>query len=563
MKKLFFITCLLISYNFIFSQTELAPNKFLIRFTDKNNCGYSISRPEKFLSQRAIDRRQKQNIIIDNYDLPVNSEYILKVKNTGVKILNKSKWFNSVVIETSNLDTLNKIMNFSFVKNDEFKPITKIKKQNKSFFDNEFYKGALSTSCVKATNDEHYNYGLANNQIEMINGKDLHDKNYRGQGMNIAIIDAGFINTENLKVFDSLWHNNQILGEHNFVEKDSTVFARHTHGTMVLSTIGGNIPGKFIGTAPKANFWLLLSEDANSEYLIEEYNWASAAEFADSVGADIINSSLAYSIFNAPSQNHNYSDMDGKTTPVTQAANIAASKGIIIVNSAGNEGNNSWKYICAPADADKILCVGAVDSAGNYASFSSIGPTYDGRTKPDIVAQGKNAAVANAYGGYWTNANGTSFSSPIIAGMCACLWQAHPLFSNMEIIDAIIKSADNYQFPDNFLGYGIPDFSAADKYLSEIEKNMKKDFCVNIFPNPFIDIINMTLYSFKNQKAVLSVFDITGRKVFLHRNINLNFGYNKLSVNALKNIAKGFYFVKISTENNTIVEKIIKCNAND
>lgn len=558
MKKFFLIFWLLLFYTCVFSQKELAPNKYLIRFTDKNNSEYSIREPEKFLSQRAISRRQKQNIVIDDYDLPLNAEYILKVKNEGVKILTTSKWFNSIVIETNDIEKLTEIMKFSFVKNDNFQPIDRIYKQTKTFFKNEFYKDVFYKKNSKSSKTNFYDYGIANNQIEMLNGKVLHEKNFRGQEMIIAIIDAGFINADKIEIFDSIRKNNQIIGEYNFVEKDSSVYSGHTHGTMVLSTMAGNISGTFVGTAPKANYLLLRSEDGNSEYLIEEYNWASAAEFADSVGADIINSSLGYSIFNAQWQNHNYSDLDGKTTPISIAANLAAAKGIIVVNSAGNEGASSWKYISAPADAENILSVGAVDAYGNYANFSSIGPTADGRTKPDIVAQGKNAAVANAYGTYWDNANGTSFSSPIMAGMCACLWQAHPRFSNIEIIDAIIKSADNYAYPDNYLGNGIPDFSVADKALYEFEKKMKKDFCDKIFPNPFYENIYLNIYSIKNQNAEIEVFDIAGRKVFSSKNINLVSGYNNISIKNLNNMTKGFYLFKINTENNSIIEKVIK-----
>ena len=281
--------------------------------------------------------------------------------------------------------------------------------------------------------------------------------------MQIAVIDAGFINADILPAFDSLWINNQILGQRDFVDGDNWVLDAHTHGMVILSILGANLPNELMGSAPKANYWLLRSEDAGSEYRIEEENWVSAAEFADSAGVDVINTSLGYSTFDDTLQNYNYKDMDGRTTRISRGAVKAASKGILVVVSAGNERNKLWKYITAPADADSILAVGAVDEFGTLASFSSVGPSSDGRIKPDVAAQGVGT-VAQGLGGL-IGCNGTSCSSPVIAGLAACLWQANKQMSNVEIIEMIKQSSSQYQNPDTLTGYGLPNFANA---LSQI-----------------------------------------------------------------------------------------------
>ncbi|MFC2086529.1 S8 family serine peptidase, partial [Bacteroidota bacterium] len=239
--------------------------------------------------------------------------------------------------------------------------------------------------------------------------------------------DAGFLNTNSLNAFDSAWVNNQILGGWDFVDNTPIEYSKHYHGSAVFSTIGANIPGIFVGTAPKASFWLLRSEDGNSEFRIEEEFWIAAAEFADSAGADVLNTSLGYSVFDYEWQNYSNNDLDGKTARISIASTIAARKGMMVVTSAGNSGNNvGWNFlITAPADADSILTIGAVNPLGNYVSFSSQGPTFDGRVKPNVVAQGYETAVQISDEEIVLG-SGTSFSSPIIAGMTACLWQAVP-----------------------------------------------------------------------------------------------------------------------------------------
>ncbi|MEZ5083449.1 MAG: S8 family serine peptidase [Bacteroidales bacterium] len=450
---------------------QVAPDKYWVKFTDKNNSPFSIENPGAFLSQKAIDRRTNQGIEIVENDLPVNQTYITAVANTGATILNVSKWFNSVTVYTEDPSVITAINALAFVSSVQKisnSSLEQGKKSKKPFFDNETINEKPVVNTMKGTSSgQSFDYGSAYNQINMLNGIALHDLGFDGTGMTIAILDAGFTNTDILSAFDSLWLNNQILGYKDFANPlNPNIFSSHTHGTSVLSTMGANLPGEMVGTAPRANYWLLRSEDGGSEYIIEELNWASAAEFADSVGADIINSSLGYNVYDDPTQSHTWEDLDGNTAPVTIAADLAASKGILVVNSAGNEGNNSWQYVNTPADGDSVFSIGAVTGAGNYASFSSIGPTYDGRIRPNVVAQGSGSTIISAYSGDVVTGSGTSFSSPITAGMVACLWQAHPDKNNTEIMAAIEESGSLADNPTMLLGYGIPDYFAAHTLLS-------------------------------------------------------------------------------------------------
>ena len=326
----------LIAFLFI-SLISQAQDKYVVRFTDKTNSPYSISNPQAFLSQKAIDRRNNQNIAIDLTDIPVNDTYIQGVMNAGATVLNRSKWFNSVTIQTNNPSVLTAINMLPYVQSTT--NIGRLAFNNSSH--NKFGEETiepLQTPAITSQRTMTINYGNGTNQATMININALHDLGFTGQGMTIAVIDAGFQDADIMPCFDSLRVNNQILGTWDFVDHELNVYDNNYHGAAVLSCMGANVPGDLVGTAPGANYWLLRSEEAATEYIIEEYNWASAAEFADSVGTDVINSSLGYTDFDDPAQNHTYADMDGNTAPCTIAADMAASKGILVVNSAGNSG---------------------------------------------------------------------------------------------------------------------------------------------------------------------------------------------------------------------------------
>src|ERR1700741_396974 len=436
MKRIYIFTlAALVCCTGLISQT---PTKYWVKLTDKNGSPYSISNPSAYLSQRAINRRINQAIGVNSTDLPVNPSYISQIAATGATVLKTSKWLNAVVINAGNATILNAVNALPFVQSTS--PVAMHKRSP----DPVDASKSNEAASAKTVNTSSYNYGGSFNQVDMLNGVCMHDQGYDGKNMLIAVLDAGFLNANTLNVFDSLWANNQIIGTRDFVVGDTMVFEDFNHGSSVLSCMGGYVPGQLVGTAPKSKYWLCRTEDANSELIIEEDNWVKGAEFADSVGADLINSSLGYTTFDITSQNHVYADLTGRVSVASQAATMAARKGMIVCNSAGNDGALSWQYIGVPPDADSILTVGSVDGSGNYSSFSSIGPTADGRIKPDVSAKGSGTTVVSASSGNITTSSGTSFSSPVLCGMVSCLWQANPTKTNMEIITAIKQSASQY-----------------------------------------------------------------------------------------------------------------------
>lgn len=572
MKRVIFLFSLLIIINAGFSQSAGFLFKYRISFKDKNNSPYSVSNPSAFLTQKAINRRQNQGIAINQLDIPVNYFYIDSIRNLGINIINQSRWFNSVIVSMTDTSALSTVRNYSFVKNVEL--VISLNKKKKTSNNNTnalksiYFSPKQLQNKYTANNKEFVenvdfvalksmDYGMAFLQINMLQGISLHNQGYMGQGMTIAVLDAGFYQVDAMNVFDSLWLNGQILGTRDFVMPGNNVFNESTHGMMVLSTMGANIQGQMVGTAPKANYWLLRTEDATSENLIEEDNWAAGAEFADSIGVDLINSSLGYTTFDDAAMSHSYQDMDGRTARVSQAATIAARKGILVVNSAGNSGGGWWKYIGAPADADSIITVGAVNNMGNYAAFSSIGPSYDNRIKPTVAALGEGSVIAT--GGGVSTGNGTSFASPIICGMTACLWQAFPQKTNQDIIEAIRLSASQYNTPDSLLGYGIPNYPVAAILLSGNNiYNFDRDNSFNVFPNPFNDILYIAYNSLDSQNVRVEIFNLKGERLFAVNDIPRHMGYNSITINNLSGLTNGIYIVRITSGNKTSTQKVLK-----
>jgi len=553
---LFLLAFVLIFPMLTFSQ--VSPDHYLINFKDKKGSKYSISKPQEFLSQRAIDRRVRYKIPIDEKDLPVNQNYLDGLKALGLQIVNVSKWTNSVTVYSTDsllMDTIQKRL--PYIKSLGFK---KVKRElanknlvNKSSI-NKF--GIQSVDSVVAVK-----YGPSFNQIKIHNGQLLHQEGFQGQGMQIAILDGGFYHVDKLPAFDSIRINKQILGTRDFVKDGKLIYEAADHGMKVLSTMAGNIPNQLLGTAPKAKYWLLRSEQTESEFLIEEHNWIAAAEFADSVGVDVINSSLGYNLFDDSTENHSYSEMDGNTALVTIGADIAASKGILVVNSAGNEGNDAWHFMTAPADADSILAVGAITYDRRLAYFSSLGPTSDSRIKPDVCAIGLSPVVSSTSGGI-TYSSGTSFSSPIMAGLVTCLWQAHRDLNNMEIIDLVRRSSDRYNNPDNSFGYGIPDIYAAhlfEKTSGSIEMPIKG--WINAFPNPFkdefyVEFLSQIIHVPYNLR--IQLFNIQG-KVLRDKQLNgLNNNFSFNIIDDVSDIASGVYVLRLTTGNLSFEKKLIK-----
>jgi len=430
----------------------------LVEFTDKIGTPYSVFNPEEFLSAKAIDRRERMGIAIDEDDLPITPSYISEVLSKGVEFHNKSKWLNALAIHTGDTNKLKEIALLPFVKS--VKPLGKFRNVRKPNPSSRIPKVNTNRHV-----DSYYGHGL--NQIKMLGGDALHDLGYTGKGVHVAVFDGGFKYVYRMPVFDSMRHHDRLLGTHDFVEGDNYVYEASSHGTNVLSTMASKSPHLLVGTAPDASYYLFKTEDVKGEFRTEEINWVAAIERADSVGVDVINSSLGYTAFNDTTMSYDYEDMNGKTAYISRGAQIGTEKGILVVNSAGNEGGGKWHYIGAPADAPGVLSIAAVRGDGKRAGFSSWGPTSDGRTKPDIAAQGLGTVVADMYKYKVGRSSGTSFSSPVMAGMVASLKQAFPNKTAEEIKTAIKRSANQANNPDESLGYGIPNYLVAYLFLSE------------------------------------------------------------------------------------------------
>jgi serine protease AprX len=442
-------------------ETKGQRTKHVVFFTNKNETTYSISQPSAYLSARAIARRTKYAIAIDSTDLPVVEKYIDSVRLAGsVTILGCLRWMNAVIIQTSDAAALTKINTFPFVKKRDSIAYRKIsgKLINKEPYNVTAY--SFNNQRQQKLLADSLNYGNTATQIKIHNGDFLHNIGARGQGMHVAFLDGGYFGYLSNPFFDSVRIQNRILATRDFVLNETSVNEDNAHGMMCFSIVAGNIPGTYVGSAPYASFYLLRTEDTGSEQLIEEYNWGSGAEYADSAGVDVISSSIGYSEFDDPAYDHSYADMNGNTTIVTRYADLAAKKGMLVVNSAGNEGNKAWKYIVAPADGDSVLSVGAVNSVGAIANFSSFGPTSDGQIKPDVVSVGQGTFLSTNAGTVGTN-SGTSFSGPNMAGLATCLWQLFPEFNSYKIIETLRRSADRFSAPHEQYGYGLPDMKKA------------------------------------------------------------------------------------------------------
>jgi len=440
------------------------PTRYVIKFKNKGNNPFSLSAPQNFLSAKSIARRARYSIPFDSTDLPVTPAYIDSLRAVpGVTVLNASKWLNQVSIQTlDSAGSLSRINAFPFVLSSvslaaRITAIDALPSADKFGLQTQ----AIASFQNKLLADV-FNYGASYNQIHLHNGEFLHNIGLQGQNMVIGMLDAGYRNFLTLKGLDSARLNNQILGTYDFVENTASVAEDDTHGMYCFSTMAANIPGQFVGTAPKAFFYLFRTEAAATEYPIEEHNWVCGAEKLDSAGADLISSSLGYNNFEAPLQrfSHIYADMNGNKTTAAIGADLAARKGLLVINAAGNEGANGWKYIVTPADGDSVLAVGAVTSTGVVGAFSSYGPSSDGQVKPDLASVGVSTVILSTNNAV-AKGNGTSFATPNLAGLVACLWQGFPEASNMEIINALRQSGSIANAPDDRIGYGIPDVKKA------------------------------------------------------------------------------------------------------
>jgi hypothetical protein len=554
MRKIFAFIGLLTTLSI---SAQVAPNKYFVAFTDKNGTPYSIGNPQAFLTQRAIDRRNAQGIPVVESDLPVNPSYIQQVKNLGVNILNPTKWLNGVSVYAADTNVMASVRALPFVQKVFLCTGTMPGNglpENKFAIEGKYLAGVSPLPLKSFSGQSSANYGISYTQIHQVKGEALHNAGFRGEGKVIAVLDAGFLNANTLPAFDSLRANNQILGTKDFVLAGNNVYNEFYHGEAVLSVMGGNLPGVLVGTAPKASYWLLRSEDANTEYIIEEYNWVSAAEFADSVGADVINSSLGYTTFDDPKYNHTCADMNGHTTPVTIGANLAASKGIAVINSAGNSGGSSWTCVGAPSDGNQVMAIAAVDSNGFRAPFSSLGSISGGLVKPNIAAMGAQTVVAYPDGTVGRG-SGTSYSSPLIAGLTACLWQSKPSVNNFALYYAMERSASQFSNPDSLLGYGIPDFSYALTCLSSGDHPAEIPYSVQ--PNPFTDMLVLNIRSEFSGPVSLELFNMLGMQVAGSVKLK-DENSSKLILSDLGALRSGVYILRIKLGGETYTSRVIK-----
>ncbi|WP_226064355.1 S8/S53 family peptidase [Kaistella polysaccharea] len=533
MKKALFIFILLI-FSFVTAQTELV----FVYFKDKPNKAAFYANPTAELSQKSLDRRTRMGIALNDQDAPIETTYIKNVKNLGFTVIDFSKWMNGVAVHATP-EQITNLASESYVQSVErfikHPAPTKLidKKVNKY---EEFNKTAAKTD---------FNYGLSLAQINQINLRPLHVAGFTGKGITIAVIDTGFPQVDTGSVYARIRNNGQIKGGYNFVSKNDFIYSNtlNDHGSYVLGIIAAYVENKFVGSAPDADFYLYATEDDTHEIPEEQLYWTEAAEEADRKGVDIISTSLGYYEFDDSRYDLLYSDMDGKTSFIARTSQIATEKGIFVLAAAGNEAQKPWHYIITPADNEKVFTVGAVTESGTSSTFSSFGPNALGHVKPDASARGTAAYMG--YNNSVVSSSGTSFATPLAAGGVACLLQALPKKSVDQISQLLRENSSIYPDSTPQLGYGILNFSKTlDASLSTSE-GMKKGQ-LQIYPNPVSK--SFTIKTNEKLKSV-ELYDMLGRKVQT---------FNNEKSNNIERLSSGVYFLKIETEKNRYVEKLIK-----
>lgn len=536
MKTNFTILLIFLSTLFCWANnlTDSDKNSYFVKFTDKNGTIYSIDKPEEFLSDKSIERRRKLQIAIDSTDLPLSQIYVDSIISYGAAIQHQIKWQNGVIADMTT-DVATQIETLGFVDMVEITKIVSYDAQN--VISSTLKSDATSAVSFEDTEAQKIQIGL----------DQLHDLGFRGEGITIAVIDAGYENADEMAVFDSIRHNGQLLGTYDFADPTSNIYDEDYHGTYVLSTMAANDPNLMIGTAPDANYYLLRTEIAATEWLIEIDLFCRALEWADSAGVDVVNTSLGYSQFDYSGMDFTYDDLDGKTIRSSVSSAMAVEKGMFLVNSAGNEGNSSWHYIASPADAEGVLTVGGVDSQGYASYFSSYGPTADGRIKPEVVARASACAVVFTTN-YVISANGTSFSSPIITGMVASLMSALPDITPAELYTKICESSSQYSSPTDNLGYGIPNAMNVYSSLSSVVENITKENYIYITQ----DSNRIQLHNISDN-AFVKIYDIKGAIIYAdyignEEYINVS-GWNS-----------GIYIIQIADHKNLFNSKFVITN---
>jgi len=536
-KLLFLLTILFIQQSY--GQTQDA----WIFFADKENVTESLADPILILTQEAIDRKLLHNTPIDERDVPVNEDYITQIKDaTGITVYSKSKWMNCVYVKGTQAN-IESLYDLSFVVDVEYAD------KSLNLFPGEPIEDKFAIE--NETNRIVYDYGAAANQIEMLAGDFLHELDYAGEDMIIAVLDAGFPTVNSNPGFASMVSEGRLLGTYDFQARTNNIDGTSSHGTKTSSDIGGFLQDEFVGTAPQASYYFFVTEYTPTETPVEEAHWVEALERADSLGVDVINTSLSYKEYDNGNYTHTYQDLDGETTFAARGGNIAYEKGMIMVSSAGNSGSGSSPFVGTPADAFGVLTIGAVDSNGNYVSFSSRGPTVDGRIKPDVMAQGSSSAVIGT-SGFVDFSSGTSFSSPIMAGVVACLWQSRPEIPNGQIMQIVRESAHLFNNPTDQMGYGIPNFEDAYNALQVL--GIENDFLLSnfaLYPNPVSSRINIS-FPQQIQDAQFTIHSILGNEILSTQISTTN------NVVDIETLTAGMYIATITSNNKSISFKVIK-----
>lgn len=549
MNKTIFLTLFLVVVVFSSSWGQ----KYWVFFKDKGpEQTYYQQHPEGLLSERAMEKRVTRNIPLDDRDIPISKTYLDQLREAGLAPEKASKWLNAVSVDTDL--SLFELQSLCAGVTD-MRPVG-------TFILNREETDSPAPPLPHTESTSSFNYGQTQFQVQQLNADCLHDRGFTGAGVLVAVFDAGFRAMDTINAFDSLWTTNRIVQYWDFVNSDTTIFDENSHGMQVASCIAAFESGNYVGTAPGVSLLLARTEDVSQEVHQEEDNWLAAVEWADSLGADMIQSSLGYSTFDAGQGDYTYQDMDGGTAIITKAADIAADKGILVVSSAGNEGNGSWNYITAPCDADSILCVGAVNFFDERAGFSSVGPTSDGRIKPDVMALGAGVTVIGTAGNV-TFSSGTSFSAPLTCGMVACLVEAHPLRSNMEVIEAVRQSSDRYTTPDTAYGYGIPDACKADSILTVLDSTVmaisvpvSPDGFFKIYPNPVEDELVVEPVALGENITNLKIVSVSGQEIMAAHLSGTRADIQRLST---EHLAEGMYILQLETRSGKrFVHKFLK-----
>lgn len=520
----------------------------LVELIDKSSSPFSLFSPQEYLSNRALERRTNQGVSIDMLDIPVSIPYI-KIIAEFAPIQGKSRWLNALAVHTESIQTLKKIAALPFVKS--VQPLGKFRKAK---------AGKMYSKRPQIDSSKHQEsyYGLAETQIEMLGGKQLHQLGFTGKQVHVGVVDGGFRNAYRMAVFDSLFLEQRILGMQDFVDGDDFVYESSTHGTNVLSIMASKKPQLLVGTAPDAFYYLFKTEDVQGEYRAEEFYWILALEYADSVGIDVVNSSMGYTRFRDETMSYQYKDLDGKSTLISKGATIASAKGILIVNAAGNDGHKDWHYLAAPADVAEVLTVAAVQRDSSRANFSSWGPTFDGRIKPDVAALGENTAYASMISYDVGYGDGTSYACPVMTGMVAALKQAFPQMPNKRLKAAIFNSGTQATQADSSLGYGIPNFFQA--YLSLVDSSVfinqlgKVDHPPRVIDNS----VHVYIEASKKASIELTVYNLFGKQLHYHKEALQANIINKVSLSNFQSYKKGVYVLKIKMDGQTHWVELVK-----